>query len=218
MKAKSLLLAALLFCGITASAQQKGDFRIGVTAGMNVSNITNSEMDAAVGFSVGARGQYFITDGLYFGFGAIISQKGSRIEEAEEANGIEATITGTSRPGYLNIPLQIGYRFDFGNDMGLFLETGPQLGIGLWGKNKVEASSDDARIDEYLDELNFEEDFFGDTDDGYAKRFELGWNVRAGFDIKQFQIGLGYEQGLTTLYKYGKNRNWAFNIGLTYHF
>lgn len=58
MRTKTLLLCSLLACGtIIANAQEKG-FNVGITAGMNVTQMTNMEMDSRLGFNIGAKFEY----------------------------------------------------------------------------------------------------------------------------------------------------------------
>ena len=64
MKAKAFLLTALL-AGSALTASADNGFRFGVTAGMNVPNITNSDGDCRIGFNVGVRGEYNFTNNLY---------------------------------------------------------------------------------------------------------------------------------------------------------
>ena len=62
---KFLMTLAVACFALTASAQEKGDFRFGVTAGMNVANVTDCERDSRIGFHVGVKGEYNITENLY---------------------------------------------------------------------------------------------------------------------------------------------------------
>lgn len=57
MKIKTLLMTAVMaVCSLAASAQSAGEFRFGVTAGMNVAKITDTESDCRIGFNVGVKG------------------------------------------------------------------------------------------------------------------------------------------------------------------
>lgn len=76
MKTKALLLGGLLACcALTANAQE--GFRAGITAGMNVTNITDTEMDCRIGFNAGARFEYNFNPNLYLGWGVQWSMKGN---------------------------------------------------------------------------------------------------------------------------------------------
>lgn len=210
MKVKVLFMAALLALGVTtASAQSEGEFRIGVTAGMNVSNISDQNTDCRIGFNVGVRGEYNFTNNFYGNIGLLFSQKGTRTDSEGSLLGFSAKGTVTQNPGYLEIPVQLGYRFNMGNGVSIFGETGPYFAFGVCGKNKIDAETS-------LTSNSYDYDFFGDN---AAKTFDCGWGLRAGVEVSSFQISLGYEHGITKLYD-GDNscRNSNFMVGLAYMF
>lgn len=207
MKIKHLLLAVCMgFGALTASAQKSGAFRWGVTAGMNLTNITNLNGDSRIGFNAGVRGEYNFTSNIYANFGALISLKGNKYDFSED--GVE--VTTKLNPYYLEIPLAGGYRFDLGNGVSIFGETGPYFAIGIAGKTKTTA--------EAMGQSKTEKtDFFGD---GHAKRFDAGWGLRAGVEVSSFQIHLGYNHGFVNMYDTDGDKctNSNFNVGVTYMF
>lgn len=172
---KKLLMAVMLFCGVVSGfAQSKGDFRIGPTVGMNVSNITNVDnSECRIGYNVGARVDYGITNNVYFGSGLILSQKGYEDEDVDFS----------AKPLYLNLPLHIGYTYSLGGVVSIFGETGPSLNFGVGGRYKV-GDGDNARHPEFF------------SDHG-AEVFDMGWGLRFGVEANHFQIHMGYEYGIT---------------------
>ena len=195
---KFLMTLAVACFALTASAQEKGDFRFGVTAGMNVSNITDMEMDSRIGFHVGAKAEYNITDNLYGNAALLFSQKGNKKEEG--------SIEATSNPGYLELPIHIGYRFKMGDKVSIFGETGPYFAYGICGKLKVEDSG-----------WEYDKKFF-DIDE--VNKFDFGWGVKAGVEYANFQIGLGYEYGITKVFDIDdvKPHNSNFMVSVAYMF
>ena len=181
MKKFFLTLAVACFA-LTASAQEKGDVRFGVTAGMNVSNITDSKMDSRIGFHVGAKAEYNITDNLYGNAALLFSQKGSKKDKL------------TMNPGYLELPIHIGYRFKVGDKVSILGETGPYFAYGICGK--VKQGDDDMK-------------FFKQNK---VNKFDFGWGVKAGVEYAKFQISLGYEYGITKMYDVEKNKNHNSNF------
>lgn len=203
MKTKALLLGGLLACcALTANAQE--GFRAGITAGMNVTNITDTEMDCRIGFNAGARFEYNFNPNLYLGWGVQWSMKGNMKEVGK--NGAKVTVKNNAH--YLEIPVNIGGRIHLSDDLSLFGETGPYFAVGTCGKTKADATvlgqsgSADA-------------DFFGDNG---ANRFDAGWGLRAGVEVSSFQIHLGYEYGFTKVWDDTSAHNWNFNVGVTYMF
>ena len=172
MKAKAFLLTALL-AGSALTASADNGFRFGVTAGMNVPNITNSDGDCRIGFNVGVRGEYNFTNNLYVNGAFLFTQKG---------NEYETTISGVTgkvknNPGYLEIPLALGYRFDLGNHVYLFGETGPYFAFGVCGKQKLDVESS-------LVNYSKKEDFFG---------FSKIWDTNGdGNHNSNFNVGVSY--------------------------
>lgn len=196
---KFLMTLAVACFALTASAQEKGDFRFGVTAGMNVSNITDMKMDSRIGFHVGAKAEYNITDNLYGNAALLFSQKGNQKEEG----GVEAT----SNPGYLELPIHIGYRFKMGDKVSIFGETGPYFAYGICGKDKLEGAGP----------ADYDVKFF-DYDN--ANKFDFGWGVKAGVEYAKFQISLGYEYGITKVFDADdfKPHNSNFMVSVAYMF
>ena len=203
---KKILIAALMFCGvISASAQSEGNFRFGVTGGMNVAKVTDLDADCRIGFNLGARAEYGITNQFYAGTGLLLSQKGYE-DEYKDEDGFKVKEKGN--PLYLQIPIHVGYHFDLGNGVGLFGETGPYLAFGIGGKNKAEM-----KVGGYDTEVKV--DYFGDD---MANVFDMGWGLRFGVEVSQFQIHMGYEYGMTKVVDDSSCHNSNFNIGVSYLF
>ena len=195
---KFLMTLAVACFALTASAQEKGDFRFGVTAGMNVSNITDMKMDSRIGFHVGAKAEYNITDNLYGNAALLFSQKGNQKEEGAYKE--------TENPGYIELPIHIGYRFKMGDKVSIFGETGPYFAYGICGKLKVEDYG-----------WEYDKKFF-DIDE--VNKFDFGWGVKAGVEYAKFQISLGYEYGITKVFDISgvKPHNSNFMVSVAYMF
>lgn len=208
MKAKAFLLTALL-AGSALTASADNGFRFGVTAGMNVPNITNSDGDCRIGFNVGVRGEYNFTNNLYVNGAFLFTQKGNEYEYGV-TNISEVTGKVKNNPGYLEIPLALGYRFDLGNHVYLFGETGPYFAFGVCGKQKLDVESS-------LVNYNKKEDFFSDNK---AQTFDGGWGLRLGVEASGFQVHLGYEYGFSKIWDTNGdgNHNSNFNVGVSYMF
>ena len=208
-KMKSLLLVALLLVGAgNVNAQSREKIRFGGEVGMTVNTIKDFEkgQDRKMGFDAGFRMDVNFTDNIYLGTGLQYMMKGVKVS----GRGWDEKVT----TGYLQIPIHIGYRYDFNETIGIFGEFGPFLAVGVNGKTKY-------------DEDGFSEDadFFGDPDDpndeGWAKRFDMGLGLHVGCEIIQhWQVALGYDWGLIKMNDGpgDKLRNGSLRLGLTYMF
>ena len=204
-----LFLVALL-CSARVSAQE---LRYGITGSMNVANYAmevcgvSFEPVSRIGFRAGFRMEMdapFIYDGFYFGGEVALSAKGSKFSTTLS----DETVSVTSRPYYLEIPIHIGYRYMLGSGkVGLFGSFGPYFGVGLFGTNKVVAGAVETTPDTF------------NSDD--LKRFDFGVGLRAGVCMfKHYQIYLGYDWGLINVAQADNSKlnNRNFYVGAAYMF
>lgn len=194
---KKILMVVMLFSGVlTGFAQSGGDFRFGVTGGMNVPNITDMETDCRIGFNVGGRVEYNFSKSFFMTSGLLLTQKGYDSDAGYSAN-----------PLYLEIPIHFGGRYSLGNSVSIFGETGPYFAFGVGGKAKYQEDVNGMSVE-------VKDDFFGDN---AGNIFDCGWGLRAGVEVSNIQIHLGYEYGFTKVFEDG-GHNSNFMVGLTYYF
>ena len=187
--------------------------RYGITGAMNVSNYNveqggiSYDPESRMGFKAGFRMELdapFITEGFYFDFEALLSSRGAKIEQVVEGRYMSNTL----RPYYLEIPIHIGYRYDIGDNLGVFASFGPYFGIGLFGKNKF-----------FDGETTSKPDAFGDAG---VKRFDFGLGLQGGVQLfSHYRIFLGYDWGLLDIaqeFEGGTVNNRNFYIGMSYMF
>lgn len=166
------MVAVLATC--TLSAQE---FRWGPTLGLNLANIHFSEQnssDCYLGFNLGFKGELTFTDAQSDGFYAdarlLYTLKGGSWEGFHE------------NLGYIELPLNAGYRYALSNDVRLFAGVGPYFAIGMGGSHVVKDSH-----------TKIKTDLYGIT----YKRFDFGLNYNVGVEIyDEWQIFLGFEHGL----------------------
>lgn len=119
---KLLFSLVLLICGTAiVSAQDFAKFRVGVTGGVNISSWTGKGCDnvsSAIGFQVGARGEYNFNNSLYLGAALLWDAKGQKYESAH----------------YINLPVHFGYRYNFSEKWSVFGEVGPYFACGVAGE------------------------------------------------------------------------------------
>ena len=214
-KWKGIIAAVALACGtLTASAQHSGDLRFGVTAGMNVARVTDLDADSRIGFNLGLRLDYGITNNFYVSGALLFTQKGFKVEADRPVN-----LTYKGNPGYFEIPIHVGYRYHLDDDLNLFVETGPYFAFGICGKEKIEGSG---RGDDWgsgwfnrYDSNDLENDYFGG---GAARVFDGGWGLRFGVEVSSFQIHMAYDYGFSKVWEGSSCHNSNFSVGLTYMF
>lgn len=199
---KLLVLIVALLATFNLSAQE---IRYGITGGVNFANMHSSvsSSDVYLGFNAGVKAEMnlssVVSDGFYADASLLYSLKGGRWA------GVHQNL------GYLELPLNFGYRFNVAPSVNILAGVGPYLGFGLIGKNVLKGEGAKVKTD-----------LFGE---GY-KRFDFGLNYNAGVELwNQWQFFLGFEHSLLNIAKSNidgegntKVRPLNFYIGAAYMF
>jgi hypothetical protein len=188
-------LALVLLVGLSFASTTNAQFKFGVKAGANFSTFSGKDADGAqtlVGFNGGVFAGLGLADHLSLQPELVYSLQG-----AKENDGQGGTATQTAN--YLNIPVLLKYRFP----MGLFIETGPQIGFILSGKVKDQGVSVD--------------------DKNVFKSTDFSWALGAGFHIPttELAVDVRYNFGLSSIAadQSGTSfnvKNGVFQVGLMY--
>ena len=200
MKTKLLFAIALLLIVQMTKAQT-----FGIKGGVNIANMTISAMGMSVspssitGFHIGVVGDFNVQGNLFLNTGLLYSLKGASFV------GDKMTLN------YLEVPINIAYKFPISTKSKFVVEAGPYLGYALSGKDKSGGVS-----------TNVE---FGS---GGMKRFDYGIGFGAGVEFGSLIASLNYELGLANLIDSsslglgsgadGKAKNKVFQISLAYMF
>ncbi|MCM1004850.1 MAG: porin family protein [Prevotella sp.] len=110
------------------------------------------------------------------------------------------------------VPVQVGYHFDFTPDVSLAISTGPVLKVGL--VNDYYLTTDN--------ELHQSGSLYGDN--GVMRRVDCAWRVGVGFNIAtNYYIGVSGDIGMVNMLKDDNDGNVsmhenAFNVSLGYNF
>ena len=206
MKRKLILSGVASFLILLNTNAQRSS--IILRGGLNLANITITEggrVDDAktlVSFQAGFIGDVSLGQFVSLQPGLLVTSKGSKTQSGEstDANYYKAT----TNPIYLEVPLNLVFKFGANGGPNFFAGAGPYLAIGIAGKNKTEGkflgtsfSSEDNIVwsDDDPTTLNYEEG----AGFGILKRFDYGLNGTAGIDLKKAVLSVNYGWGLAKL-------------------
>ncbi len=194
---KIIFTVAAIFAIGFVNAQEKEDMSFGVKGGLNISSITNSDVDgmdsnSMVGVHIGLFGEFKIADKFAIQPELLYSTQGVKLEES----GFDADL----KVDYINIPVMAKYYVakDFS------LEFGPQ--IGFVASAKIKSGGESVSI----------------KDD--VKSIDLSLGFGAAYNITdKFMVGARYNLGLTRLQKElepgeSDSKNSVFQISVGYKF
>jgi hypothetical protein len=205
MKKNILLTVPLLFILLNINAQKSS---LILRGGLNLANVTISENgrvdDAKTlsSFQAGIIGDLSLGKFVSLQPGLLVTGKGSKTQSGEpsDANYYKAT----TNPIYLEVPLNLVFKFGAADGPNFFAGAGPYLAIGIAGKNKTEGKfigtsfSNESNIEWSNDDpttLDYEEG----AGFGMMKRFDYGLNGTAGIDLKKAVLSVNYGWGLAKL-------------------
>lgn len=209
MNRSFLLMAFFMLLGMSANAQ---NFKFGATVGLNVNRVAGEAKphETRLGYRIGGTAIYNFTNSdncWYASASLLLSQKGFNhqiawVEENYAYNG-HTNIT------YLQIPIVAGKNWKVAKNFGLFAETGPYIGIGLFGKMKSEEGS---KISCSTSKVFSEQ---------MQRRIDCGWALNVGAMVaNHVKIGIGYDYGITNLVSHGASTlyNRAATASVSYIF
>ena len=183
-------ILSILFVGISFAQTPK----IGVTAGLNVSNLTTSggggSSDYKAGFQAGVVADFGLTENFSIIPELLFSQRGCKYKDINESVTLN----------YLQLPINAAYKFDVGYGSKLFIFAGPYLGYGVSATNAK----------------------FG-SNVGEVKPFDFGINAGVGYQYDKVFFKLQCNPGLINLSNYSgsgssvKNMN-AVSVTVGYYF
>jgi len=205
---KKLFLSFVL-CSFAGAIFAQG-VRFGITAGLNVSNITRNHngvmyylpSDWKAGFQGGFFVDYALSSNLSLIPEILITQKGYKsVLVYDDIHG--SRLASTKTLNYLQLPINFAYKFDIYNGHKLFPFAGIYLSYGLSGTLKV---------DKYSYNINF-----GSSDNDDVKALDYGVNFGIGYEFEHFILKVQYNHGLAYMiknYNYSeKNKNFAVTVG-----
>ena len=175
--------------------------------GMNVSKLQNSGLDAKVGAMMGARADYMLPGGrgTYVTAGVDWTMKGGKVSaEYLGLNGQDYSATAKCPLHYFEIPVRVGFRYNFMEDLGVYGELGPYFAVGVGGKNRMSIDGDGEEINELEDMLTYKA--FKKTSDiekiNNYQRWDAGIGFRVGVEYNNhYNLMFGCDWGLADIYR-----------------
>jgi hypothetical protein len=230
-KKKIILSFAALAISFGAMAQA----RVGVKGGWNLSSISvdndgSVDKDKSLsGFNIGVIADFpLVPKILSFQPGVFYTTKGAKLESGDKDNSASVYRKYTTRPSYIEVPLNFIGKIPVGADTRLFAGIGPYFAFGVAGKNKVSTTiggvttSTESDI-KWDDDTPFNND---DPNQGYdkLKRFDWGGNVQVGAEIHGLILSAQYGLGFAKLNsgsddsRNDKNKNRVFSLSAGFLF
>lgn len=199
---KTLFVVALMAMFSMSLAAQNGS--VLVKGAMNASSFTGSDasdMSNLIGGRFGLGVDMPLVGNLSVQPTVYLSQKGSKW------SGI-TNVSATYHAWYVDMPVNLQYRFGVTDRFDLLLAAGPYVSYGVFGK----VNSDIAGLKSDADTFS----------DGYLKKFDWGANGEIAIELdKTVQLNFGYQYGLYKIFDNDKDSK-IFNsnifVGLGYRF
>lgn len=176
---KKLFFTVIAVLAVSMTSAQ--DLRWGPTAALNLSWLRGSveSSDCYVGFHVGIKAEKDFSDVIYDGF--YLDGKLVYTLKGAEWAGMHQNL------GYLEIPVNLGYRLPVSDSVALMAGFGPYFGLGILGKQVHK-----------VDEGKLKADIFGEA----LQRFDFGLNYNLGVELwGQWQFFVGFEHSLINIVK-----------------
>jgi OOP family OmpA-OmpF porin len=109
---------------------------------------------------------------------------------------------------YIDIPLNLGYRINLGKKAGFMITAGPYVSFFYNGKESISTRSFKrdltATVDTMLEEsvkfVNNESDIQSGKGENKVKTVDLGYNIRAGFELGNILLSAYYSESLSNFY------------------
>ncbi len=220
MKRFIIALTAIIGLGTAASAQnllfENPDNKpyFGVRLGLDVTSTAGATYDTynnGAGFNAGAVYNIPVVKNFYFepGLSLFYNTFGEQITTTipDQYDGFAYVMDTSIRNFGFRIPFNFGYRFDFTDEMSIYVYTGPVLNISVTAKQHCDAYGDEAAHTENLMGHGF-------------KRADMQWDFGVGYSYNKLYVQVGGGVGVTKAYSsaidsYRRN---TFNIAVGYNF
>lgn len=185
---KKIILAAMAFISLAAYSQvEVGKTFIKPTVGINIANISKSEMDSRFGLLIGGELEHGLSKDFTLSGGLFYSMQGCK----ESSGGVTYTVA----TDYINIPVMVNY-YPTNN---LALKFGIQPGLNLSAEQKASGGGQSETLDI----------------DG-AESIVFAIPIGVSYQISDFVIDARYNFGISNVVKDGEGKHGVFSLGVAY--
>ena len=197
MKKSFLTVLFALFCTMGFA-----QLSFNVKAGLNLSSYIGENSDHSK-FKPGAR----IGVGMEYQFSGLVSLQPSLFFSQKGAKYSSADVKINQL--YLELPINVQFRFNIADNTNLVIATGPYLACGVGGKAKFDGKASVGGIN-----INGDEKVDTFSDDGLNyNRFDAGWNIGLGVEFGRILVGVDTQLGFCKIM--GGDAPHNANIGIT---
>jgi hypothetical protein len=201
-----------------------------IKGGLNLSNISTKsdgsidDANTLASFNAGVIADLPLASVLSLQTGLQLSGKGAKANYYfDDNNRNDNYVKSKFNPLYLELPVNLVFKFPVADNARFFVGAGPYVAMGLGGKTKTESKLLGVTSTSERD-IAFNDDdptTSGQEDAGVNKlrRFDYGLNGVAGVEVNRFTIGVGYGWGLAKISSIDdddndKNKYRVFSVSL----
>lgn len=208
---KNILAVLLALCSVMGYAQ----LSFNVKAGLNLSSYIGDHSDNAKfkpGARIGVGMEYQFTDMVSLQPSLFFSQKGVKYSEGFDAEIVKGDADLKINQLYMELPVNVQFRFNIADNTNLVFATGPYLACGVGGKAKFDGEASFVGIAHVSGKDKI--DTFGNDGLDY-NRFDAGWNFGLGVEFGRVLVGFDTQLGFCDVYDGDAphNVNLAFSLG-----
>lgn len=174
--------------------------------GMNVSKLQNHSYDAKVGATMGARADYVLPSahGTYVTAGLDWTMKGGKLSHYAAVGSESVSATSKAPLHYFEVPIRVGFRYNFMEELGVYAEIGPYFAVGVGGRHQLSIDADGEEVNEIEDAANYK--IFKKSSDIERicnfQRWDAGIGFRIGAEYNEhYNLLIGCDWGLADIYR-----------------
>lgn len=209
MKRILVITTVIMLGAIISSAQSSSSLKpsLFIKGGFNLSNITinkNGDLDnnkSLPSFQAGLQADLPISPFFAIQPGVFFTGKGAKLESGNTSGS--NWYRATTRPYYVEIPVNAVIKLPLGNGSSFFFGAGPYVAMGVAGNNKVEGQVAGVSFSRSQSIKFSNDDPFTSQEEGSGynimRRFDYGLNGTVGVQTKFAMLSANYGYGLAKI-------------------